>query len=404
MQLNPSTNYITTQMNSSILRYVAVILIAIFLQNCKNDDPQSNVNIVGDWLVQSNSGAIVFGTKSYDINDKSAPLEIDSFYEIIFNENETGESNGESFTYKVSGNNLTLTVQGVEVKYTVDVQTDQLTLTLDETGAKDLIEIANTLITPAQAISKLNKVTVCQSLSKVIATNGTPECLLNESKNKVISSGSTTESSVSYKYNKERKISEVKTINSSGTSTVVYYEFKENLGSETEPYVIEKTNGKIRMKYYCDLNGRVMFTEQFHANDESMLIGTTEFKYNAQGYLISRAGSTPNGTGPSTYDYEYVNGNRAREFFTFPNGLRYLRFEYSFTTDIYKSDRVYIYNYGKNDANYTNKSTSYNSSNVKTGEGSYAYIFDAKRNVTENKYTNSTTSSVNTTTSTYTCP
>lgn len=377
-------------------------LLLLILISCKKvDEIIPNQIVIGTWRFQTMNGSAEIGGKNVML-----PQNTDigfSANRITFREDGTGEFDGRPITYKVSGNILTFVKDGKNLAMNVTVADGVFNISIDENGWKENIAIFNNINPANNKITKLSQTLILKSLKAILASNGTPECVITNYK--VL----TTQNRFNYTYNydDENKVTDFAisvtnlTTNSTGTSNTYFQEEKNYLGSETLPYVVSYTNGMVASKYYCDMNGRINRIETFPATTSSNFpVAIVYYEFDKDGFNIKRTTKGQNNlTGVFTginavVENEYLNGDLIRTYSTSYNGTnittpRFLINEYVRNTIPVKSKFVNFYNLGVLSKNNFSKVTGYKTDGTINQATSFTadYTFDNKGYILTQTYT-----------------
>ena len=259
-------------MIKKITKLLTIITLLSIYSCSKTNDVIPNQNVIGTWKFQSASGLATAGSKTFDLKEDLVvssggnTVRVKKVTIWTFKDGGTGTNDTVPFTYSVSGNKLSVTQNGLSFSINVSVDNNLMVINEDETGLKSLLDAVNNFI-PDGKITKYNRTLIYRSLSDILATNGTPECV---TKGYVVSSGNgkvLTKDIYTFIYNDENKVVEYSyprlMNNQSVISKFTFEEYKENLGSDTKPYIVESRDKLLNAKYYCDKNGRVNRTEYF---------------------------------------------------------------------------------------------------------------------------------------------
>lgn len=165
-----------------------------------------------------------------------------------------------------------------------------------------------------------------------------------------------------------------------------YIVYKENLGSETKPYVILTKNGVTYSEYFCDKDTLL--------KREISGFSVYYYEYNSKGELTKRNGTSynPNSssnfiTGYSIDEYEYQNGNLIKVYTTNleRNGNvenpRYMSMSVSYGKYVDKLVMKLYYKSFKFYNNIPTNSTRYNTNGSVSSSENYNYTLDATGNL-----------------------
>ena len=301
-------------MIKKITNLLAIITLLCIYSCNKTSDVVPNQSIVGTWKFQTASGFARAGGTAFDLKEdlivssSGNTIKVKKVNTWIFNEGGTGTNDGVPFTYTFSANLLTVTQNGITFTMSVYVDSKQMTVKEGEIGLKALLDVINSYI-PNSKITEYSRTLIYRSLSDILDTNGTPECV---TKGYVVSSGNgkvLTKDIYTFIYNDENKVVEYSyprlMNNQSVISKFTFEEYKENLGSDTKPYIVESRDKLLNAKYYCDKNGRVNRTEYFSSGSNTFPSFTEYEEYDSNGNHIKQ-----------TYKEQYTsNGSFTGDFY-----------------------------------------------------------------------------------------
>jgi hypothetical protein len=418
---------IYTKMIKKITNLLTIITLLGIYSCSKTIDVIPNQNVIGTWKFQSASGSATAGSKSFDLKEDLAvssggnTVRVKKVTTWTFKDGGTGTNDGVPLTYAISGNKLSVTQNGILFSINVSVDNNQMTVNEDETGLKSLLDAVNNFI-PDSKITKYNRTLIYRSLNDILATNGTPECV---TKGYTISSGNgktVTKDVYTFTYNDENKVIEYsypRTANSQVvTSKYTFEEYKENLGSDTKPYIVESRDKLLNAKYYCDKNGRVNRTEYFSSGSNTFPSFTEYEEYDSNGNHIKQTFKGQNTSdGSFTGDFYvvegvYEGGNILKFYYSDTFGKtvtkRYLYLEYKPSSTQNKNTISYLYNYGTNDfgegnKNLPDKRIRYNEDGSISRQGTFVYKLDSKGFLTSSDISYSDGTSVGFSGYTYQC-
>ncbi len=243
--------------------------------------------------------------------------------------------------------------------------------------------------------SKTNDLTPNQN---AVGLNGTSECV---TKGYIVSDdyGSIVyKKTFTYFYNEENKVDEYwypSYVDKSIIEKITFQENKENLGSDTKPYVIEFKDKVLSAKYYCNKDGRVNKKENFSSGSNFFPFSTEYEEYDNNGNhskSTTREQNLLNGslTGNySIFDAEYERGNLVKLYLTDNNliyGLyfkRHLFNEYNPGSIPNKNIISFLFNYGVNDFGKGNRNhpkgvISFHVDGSVYRQGNFTYKLDSK--------------------------
>ena len=127
-----------------------------------------------------------------------------------------------------------------------------------------------------------------------------PECLLKTSS---MPSGGDESRTTIYNYNDEGIVIGYFEVERNDTTKYTYKEDRNNLGSNTNPYVIKYVDGVLLRKYFCDKNGRVYREESFGNPKDEFPTASVFSEYDSENYLIKSVQEDQNSvTGEFTGD------------------------------------------------------------------------------------------------------
>ena len=389
-------------MIKKITKLLTIITLLSIYSCSKTNDVIPNQNVIGTWKFQSASGLATAGSKTFDLKEDLVvssggnTVRVKKVTIWTFKDGGTGTNDTVPFTYSVSGNKLSVTQNGLSFSINVSVDNNLMVINEDETGLKSLLDAVNNFI-PDGKITKYNRTLIYRSLSDILATNGTPECV---TKGYVVSSGNgkvLTKDIYTFIYNDENKVVEYSypglINNQSVISKFTFEEYKENLGSDTKPYVIEFRDKLLNAKYYCDKNGRVNRTEYFSSGSNTFPSFTEYEEYDSNGNHIKQTYKEQNTSDGSFTGNSYVvegvyeGGNILKLYYSDTFGKtvtkRYLFVEYKSTSIQNKNTISYLYNYGTNDfgegnKNLPDKRVRYNEDGSLSRQGTFVYKLDSK--------------------------
>ena len=389
-------------MIKKITNLLAIITLLCIYSCNKTSDVVPNQSIVGTWKFQTASGFARAGGTAFDLKEdlivssSGNTIKVKKVNTWIFNEGGTGTNDGIPFTYTFSANLLTVTQNGITFTMSVYVDSKQMTVKEGEIGLKALLDVINSYI-PNSKITEYSRTLIYRSLSDILDTNGTPECV---TKGYVVSSGNgkvLTKDIYTFIYNDENKVVEYSyprlMNNQSVISKFTFEEYKENLGSDTKPYIVESRDKLLNAKYYCDKNGRVNRTEYFSSGSNTFPSFTEYEEYDSNGNHIKQTYKeqyTSNGSFTGDFyviEGVYEGGNITKFYYSDTFGKtvtkRYLYLEYKPSSIQNKNTILYLYNYGINDFGEGNKSLPdkrirYNEDGSISRQGTYIYKFDSK--------------------------
>lgn len=380
------------------------ISILISIYSCsETNDVTPNQDILGTWKFQTASGSAIVGSKSLDlkedlvVSDNGTTIKVKKVMVWTFKVGGVGTNDGIPFTYTINGNKLLITQNGILFSLNIFVDNAQMTVNEDDTGLKSLLDVVNNYLSTNNKITKYSRTLIYRSLSDILATNGTPDCV---TKGYTISSGDgkiVDKYSYSYVYNDENKVVEYSYPSLINNQTVIskytFQEYKENLGSADKPYVIEMKDNALHAKYYCDKNGRVSKKEYFSYGSFPSSIDYEE--YDSNGNHIKSTNKVQNSSvGTLTGEFEvlegvYENGNLTKFYYSNAYNLgkivtkRYLLTEYKMSSTPNKNIISYLFNYGINDfgegnKNLIDKRIRYNEDGTILRQGTFVYKLDSK--------------------------
>lgn len=386
---------------------IAFFSFFIFFISCsKNIDITPTIKvqtIIGIWKFQSASGSATVGNKIVDL---SSDLEVGSIPNIQtlksikswkFNEDLTGIADGEAFTYKIIDNTITIIQKGISFTFSYSLSDNQFIIKEDEIGIKSLID-AFTSSAFLNPITKYNRIIIYKSLSEILKTNGTPDCLVKSFTVLDQKYNPNSKSEWKFTYDDENRVMSYQVVTTNTLDNTKYdfthsfEENKSNLGSDTKPYVIEYLNGKLLNQYYCSKNGRINRTEMFSGFNETVYPYSMDFEeYDVnENNIKTSTYSYDSKTGVKTNSYfyitevEYINGNVSKLYSTNDKSNRHLSFENTvWSSNPVKTKWVYLYNWGnssyKNEnKNYPIQSIIYNENGSISNTAISAQIFDSK--------------------------
>ncbi len=218
--------------------------------------------------------------------------------------------------------------------------------------------------------------------------NTPPECLLKTSstlsQGKKGYGGGTT----IYNYNNEGTVISYFEIGQNDTTKYTYQENRNNLGSDTSPYVIKYVDGILLMKYFCDKNSRV-YRKEIFSNPKDKFPTTSVFsEYDSKNYLIKTVQKAQNSvTGEFTGDYytsefEHSGGSISKWYLSSSVNKkiseRQIFYKYIISKIPVKTKIVYFCSFGEDDKFYPEQAIKYLNNGSYDTEGKYFYQFNAK--------------------------
>lgn len=412
----------------SKLLNASVFILSLICLSCdeKIDDPTPtppttvSPSIVGTWKFQSAVGSATVASKKVDLasdlelTDKAGTTQtFKKTVAWVFDENGKGTQDGVAFTYKIQDKTITITKANKIFTLNFSITNNQLDITETETGIKSILDDYNALLPTTNAVTTYNRTQSYKSLKDILATNGTPGCLVKT----VTTLSGDTKDVREYTYNDENKVIAI-TIKSTYLPTnnerIILYRYEEersNLGSDTKPYAKEIYNNFSSTKFYCDKNGRVNRSENFTLTTDkfpSMIAlseyGTNTCKINSS-YYESDTGISMNIFYQN--EFEYLNGNLSKYYTSNTDRPRYLSEEITaWTPEVRKTKITFLFNYGTPSftdfqKNYPTKKINNNFFGNKISEYNYTYTFDSKGYLLTEKIVSSLNQTISTSTYEY---